>query len=142
MMQNNIPVFHEIAGPDLIADELLQLCNSKHDAIRLAWQSRRTKYSQNEAATTLNGKGGKMDKAKFSRVLDGHFALPNDMEDSFEELVGNFAILQFDLAERGTFELLEWFATHMGYDLIAKQQTLEEENAELKRQLREARANG
>lgn len=118
-MQRELPIFSQTRAPQRIPANLVSLCRSSGEALRLAIQY--GKRTQGYVADSIG-----MERAQLSRILSGIAHFPGDKAREFAYVVGNWGWQQ-------------WVAHECGMDLVPRQETVEErihrleaENAELR----------
>lgn len=97
MNQREIPIFQAAPAPEMVPVELMKMCRSKLDAIRLCVQLSRLTHS------TIQDELG-IDKGHWTRMMQGRAHFPTNKEGELMRLCGNYAPLQFEAAASG-FEL-------------------------------------
>lgn len=117
-MQRQMPFLSEARQPALVPQDLLSLCVTKLDAVRLCIQLSRLPHAAISESLAI-------DKGHWSRIMQGQAHFPTNKEGDLMRLCGNYAPLQ-------------WAANEAGFDLNARDERAQR-IAELEKQLEAAR---
>lgn len=95
--QDEMPFIGVIDGPKNVSMKLIEVCDTKEDAIRLCWCLRRDKSMTMTKAAERMG----LSKAQLSKIIDGYSGMRGNQERVFQFICGNRSIAQFLAWELG-----------------------------------------
>jgi hypothetical protein len=93
-MQAEMQMFQEVRAPESVSSDLMRLCKSKLDAIRLCVQMSRLPHA------AIQDRLG-IDKGHWTRMMQGRAHFPTNKEGDLMRLCGNLAPLQWAVSDMG-----------------------------------------